>query len=569
MKTRPAVVVALLSGGLGSALAASPPVFSDATAETGIDSKFLPPTGVLLTPHLGGGGAGDFNGDGWQDLFVPSGGHKPDRLFINNGDGTFTDLAADWNVDVSHFGGGMAIGDYDNDGNLDIFLASHGGPDETATGVHKLYRNTGSSFEEVADAAGLNDTPALEPDGYGAAWGDYDLDGDLDLCLASWLDAAEGNRLFRNEGDGTFTDITAETLGSTLDGVNGFSPRFADMNGDRYPELLLVADFASSRYYVNDGAGGYQEYTAESGTGIDSNGMGTDVGDLNGDGLLDWYVTSIQTLEGFPWYTGNMLYINQGNHQFAEVSVETGTKDGGWGWATEIADFDNDGDLDIAENNGYPVPLWGSMPRRLWVNDGTGAFEEIAEEAGFADVDDGRGLLAIDHDNDGDLGLVSFAFKDPAVFYRNDTEGPDTNWLRVVLTNGGDPAIAPDGYGTRLEADVADKLLVRYVSPGATYISQSDLRVHFGLGEAEAVDELRVMWPDGRTTTFNDVAANAELQVNGCRADIDGDGRVNVFDAVAFQTGFMAQDPGLDMNGDGELSIEDWMLFVELLRTCG
>jgi len=565
-------VVRLVVPGVLAAATPSPavehPVFSDITAIAGVTTKHTPPANVQTSPMLSGGAAGDFNRDGWQDLFVVGGGGAADRLFINNGDGSFTDLAQDWNVAVKQIGGGIAVGDYDNDGWLDVFVASHGSPAGKATGVHRLYRNTGAGFEEVAEEAGVETTSLVFADGYGASWGDYDVDGDLDLFVCGWIYLNQGNRLFRNEGDGTFADVTAQAIDVNLELVHGFSPRFADMDGDRLPELLIAADFQTSRYYVNAGDGTFLDLTFESGTGLDSNGMGSALGDVNNDGLLDWYVTSIETDgPGGPIYSGNMLYLNQGRHAYAEESIQAGVNQGGWGWGADTADFDNDGDLDIVETNGWVDFQW-DRPRYLWSNNGDGTFTEVGEEAGIGVVDQGRGLLTLDCDNDGDLDLVTFAIAEPMAFYRNDTPREGANWLRVDLSNSGDPRVAPDGYGALVRVSVGEAILTRVVSPGSTYLSQSDLRVFFGLGEATSIDELRVMWPDGRDTVLEDVPANTTLAISGCRADVSGDGVVNIFDAVAFQLAFAAGEEVADFDEDGGLTILDFVEFVELLQVC-
>ncbi|MCZ6603017.1 MAG: VCBS repeat-containing protein, partial [Planctomycetota bacterium] len=226
----------------------------------------------------------------------------------------------------------------------------------------------------------------LESTGAGVALLDYDLDGDLDLCVVSYWGEHQGNRLFRNNGDETFTDVTDVALGMGVFEVWGFQPAFVDMNGDRYPELLISADYETSRYLVNNADGTFTDMTVASGTGLDDNGMGQAVGDFDNDGLLDWYVSSIHQLIPPPGHnSGNMLYVAQGSHCYVESSVATGTNDGGWGWGTVTVDLDNDTWLDIVEVKGRPAKggEWINEPGKLFHNDGDGTFTEMAAATGF------------------------------------------------------------------------------------------------------------------------------------------------------------------------------------------
>lgn len=546
-------------------VAGSDVVFAEETAASGLAGNHQPSTGLLVTGNIiasmiSGGVAGDFNNDGFQDVFFLGGGATQDRLYINNGDGTFTDQAAAWGVAVKHMGLAACAGDFDRDGLLDLFVTS-GGLDGTtpAPGKHRLYRNTGQgTFVNVASSANVASVSSTMCDGMGCAFGDYDLDGDLDLFVAGWVNASNGNRLLRNNGNGTFSNgNSASGILSSLAGVHGFAPRFVDMNGDRFPELLLTGDYHTSRYWVNNGNGTYTDSSASSGTCVDDNGMGSAVGDFDGDGRLDWFVASIAAppMPETPG-TGNMLYRNLGGNAFQEVSVASGVKDGNWGWGSSAVDLDNDGDLDLVQTNGWVTQaMFQNQPTRVWINDGTGTFTDVAATCGLWHTLQGRGLITFDADNDGDQDVLIFANQGPNRFYRNLLpHGADTHWLDVRLNTAGARRLAPRGVGTRITLLAGGKTQVRVIDGGCNYLGQNELQAHFGLGGTAQVDEVRVHWNNGTVTLLSGLAADQRIQISsGERCDLDGDGAVNGRDLGALLAAWGPIDPHqpVDLNADG------------------
>ena len=541
------------------------------------------------------GAVGDFNNDGFQDIFLPAGGYEADRLYINNGDGTFTDEAASWGVDALHIGAAVAVGDYDDDGWLDIFMSGFGTADGPVLGGHHLlYRNLeGTGFEEVGEAAGVSSGSPNCTDAFGAAFGDYDLDGDLDLCVAGWVDYEAGTRLFQNNGDGTFTDVTdsVPTLNDPKVLVRGFSPRFIDMNGDLWPELLLTCDFGDgapvpSRYFVNNGDGTFTDATDAdgSGLGLDQNGMGHDVADFDGDGLLDWFVTNIFDPEGkmHGWpsaRTGNKLYLNDGDDTFTEIAQGAGVDDGSWGWGTVAVDVDHDGDPDIVETNGFKGfgGMFNGIPLYLYLNDGTGMnFDSLDSGVhGLSHGGFGRGLCGFDYDNDGDQDILNVSWNSDVRVYRNNLisngEVPgDAGYLRVFVDTSDDPGcIAPNGIGTQFVA-TADNGLVQRVplDAGDNYLSQSELSAHFGLGDATEVTELLIEWPNGIVGLRKNIPVNDTITIRFCRGDWNGDGDQNILDLVAYSEDWIAQLPAADMDDNGVYNVLDFITWQAVYVKC-
>jgi hypothetical protein len=518
-----------------------------------------------------GGAAGDFDNDGDQDLFIVGGSGSTDRLYINDGSGNFTDQAASWGVARVHKGSGAAVGDYNNDGWLDLMVTSLGPADSYEYDWSVLYRNNGDgSFTDVTSTAGVGaGNNSFLADAMSPAFGDYDLDGDLDLAVAGWYG---GGSLYRNNGDGTFSDVTLTALDVDITGVSGlrgYAPRFVDMDGDRYPELLFVADFETSKYFVNNGDGTFMNLTPGNGTGTDTNGMGNTFGDYNGDGIFDWYVTSRIGVDGIPGpgASGNMLYMGTATpHVFTEESISRGVNHGYWGWGALSFDIDHDGDQDIFATNGMNNAGLDMTPSRMYQNDGTGQFIDIAAVCGMNDAGQGRGVIHADFDGDNDQDLVLLNSREKHVYYRNDLSGDDIGAITLWFDTSAVVGLAPNGFGTRVELNSAGGSQLRYMDGGSNYLSQSELSIHFGIGSDPSAD-LTIKWANGDITNLVGVTPGRyTITALTCPADLNGDGNLNFFDVSAFLSMYQKQHPQGDMNADGQFNFFDVSAFLVLYQ---
>lgn len=478
----------------------------------------------FLESYAQGVCVGDFDGDGRSDLFLTDS-YGPAHLLRAVGDGSFEDAGAAWQLNHETPSSGSAWFDADKDGDLDLYVLTYLGDRQY------FYRNEGDHFVEAAMSAGLDMSEAHALGSSGVAVGDVNLDGWPDLFVTGWRVHApdvEGstNRLFVNRGEsapGQFDEIS-ESAGldqagfATYEFTNlaiygGFSPAFVDLDGDDYPELIEVADYGGEQVFRNSGDLGFEDLTEAWGSGRTSNGMGLAVADLDGDADMDWFVTSIAPVSGscqnLPNQNlGNRLYLNDVAGPTAGVRVaddEAAIACSGWGWGAAIADVDNDGHPDIAATNGWfeasvPGNYYEQDVDRIWINPGqpTDGMPLCAEELGFDDAGQGRALVTLDLDGDGDLDFIESRAGDRPLVYRNDGGVESGASLRVRL-RGRDTMTS--GRGARIAVQISEggPWQVGEVGQASHLLGHSELVAHFGVGiGVESLHEVRVCWPVSR-----------------------------------------------------------------------
>jgi len=495
--------------------------FTNVTIQAGLDyvHGFLF-GGPASDPQLisGGVAAGDYDNDGWVDLYVVRGTIGPNLLFRNLGNGSFQEVGQSAGLALSGtIGSGPTFADFSGDGFLDLFIGG-----VFPTEVSFFLNNGDGTFSNITGAV-LG--TAVTGNTFSAAFGDYDMDGDLDLFMTHWGSGTvngTSQHLWRNNGDTTFTDVSiASGIASTYQGEPDFtfSPNFADINNDGYPDILLAGDFVTSQVFINQKNGTFVN-TTDSNVITDENGMGAGVGDYDNDGDLDWFVSSIydpnMVAEANWGISGNRLYRNNGDGTFDDVTVAAGLEHGFWGWGSCFSDFNNDGNLDLLHVNGFGFVEDGlaaeffADPTRLFISNGNGTFTERALELGLDDTGQGWGIVCFDYDKDGDIDIFIANNNQSPKLFRNDV-GNTNNFLSIKL-NGLSPN--REGVGSRGTITVNNQNQIRELRVGSNFVSQNPVRAHFGLGNAELVNQVQVDWADGETTVLQNVSSNQFLEID-------------------------------------------------------
>lgn len=493
----------------------------------------------------------DFDRDGWQDLYVTNSGEGTlNRLYRNQGDGTFLDVAESLGVaDVNQVGTGVSMGsiwgDYDNDGFEDLLVYKWG--------RQELFHNDGGKgFTRVTDKAGLPDWVNTGC----AIWVDYDRDGLIDLFLAGYWDekldlwhldttrmmpesfeyARNGGRkyLFRNKGDGTFEDVT-QSVG--IDSRRwALCVGAADLRGTGFPDLFVANDYGVSELFANQKGKQFTDIGRQTGIGVSpKSGMNVGFGDIFNQGRFSIYVTNISE-EGVLIQGNNLWVPKEGTSgdalQYENLASALGVEIGGWSFGAQFGDLNNDGNQDLVLANGYvsdaegtsywyefsmvagghssiisdaknwpPMKgksLSGRQRKRLWLNDGAGRFTEVAQAVGFTDVQDGRAIALVDLKNRGALDVIMATQRGRLLVYEN-TVAPENGWIGFDLrgTRSNRSAI---GAEVRLFWDGQQQL--QQVAGGIGYSAQNQRPLHFGLGKTARIEKAVIRWPSGQEQTI-------------------------------------------------------------------
>lgn len=510
--------------------------FEDVTDRVGLNFTRRPgDPEAFWQPDIHGSGVAifDYDGDKRLDLFLldfgPPGSGAGCRLFKNMPDGTFKDVTAGSGLGIDGFNTGVAAGDVNNDGWPDLVVTQHRGI--------RLFLNKGDgTFRDATEGSGL-----VNPNwGTSVSFLDYDQDGFLDLVVVNYLNDFANQRCYnpRNQRDycgprhfeGTVSKLF-HNLGPTAAGVTfkdvtiesglakaagpGLAVYCADFTGDGRPDVLIVNDNAANHLWVNQGGGKFAEEAFTRGIALDSMGqaqagMGAAVGDVDGDGLFDVYMTHLNTERNTLWVQGPK------RGYFQDKTADAGLLNSDWratGFGTLMADFDQDGWPDLAVANGgvmmggtTPNPAFGEHLQRyternqLFRNEGRGKFRDVSRlnPAFCGNPTVARSLAAGDLDGDGAVDLVVTTVGDKARVYRNVARSRG-HWLIVRAV---DPRLKRDAYGAELRLQVGDRTLLRIVNPSDSYQCSSDPRGHFGLGGADKFDAIHVLWPDGLSEVF-------------------------------------------------------------------
>ena len=489
------------------------PAFTNVNDASGIQD-----VAKIAQPFGYGASLADFDNDGDVDFFLATDSGIPDRLYENNGNGVFQDIATTVGLASLRPSNASLWIDYDGDHLLDLLVVGNClEPDCDAAIVARLYRQTATGeFIDSTASAGLTfgikydqgeANPLITVGGLSAA--DINNDGYLDILITVWKGK---NTLFLNNGDSSFTDITT-TSGLPITTDDNWQAIFHDFNTDGFLDIYFNMDFTANELWLNNGDNTFNDIASITNTDTAFNEMGMTLGDYDNDGDLDVYATNITTDGKFNVFLKN---VSQGNSLgFEEVAKSLGVSDNGWDWGTTFLDANNDGWLDLAATNGY---LSFTADRsRLWLNQNGESFSDISNSSNFNDDLFATTLLAFDMDRDGDLDLLQTLKENentaqPLVLYNNalNTSAATSNYLVVKPRMTGQNHFS---IGATLSIRIGELRMMRLITAGTSFYGQEPSEAFFGVADNAIIDELRVRWPDNTVTVLNDIPANQVLTV--------------------------------------------------------
>ncbi|MEM6319644.1 MAG: FG-GAP-like repeat-containing protein [Bacteroidota bacterium] len=445
----------------------------------------------------------DYDQDGDLDIFMVAYDGlergKPEtwsRLLENRGSGWFEDATAKAGFDKQYSSTqikdnklGAAWGDYDNDGFPDLLL--------THAGHIQLYHNEqDGTFEDVTETAQI--APCLPCVNTSGLWWDFDNDGDLDFYISDYRTA---NRLFQNQGDGTFQEVGVAM--KVDDARATWSSLAMDINQDGWQDLYVINDYGFSHFYLNQNGESFVEATSEYGLRNTGSGMGATVGDYNNDGFFDIYITNISEFQP------NKLFQGTQNHRFKEAQMAEGVGYANWAWGTQFFDADHDGDEDLLVVNGFESLTYSNKFFKNRHVEGKTGFEDISQRATLDGDAHGMAAEVFDYDEDGDLDILVANTNDSPSLYQNVGRAANTNWLQVKLEG---TSSNRNAFGAVVIATGDGQTIKRY-HHGAGIMGQSIKPVHFGLGAMKKIDTLTVIWPNQHTEYFYDIPANQTINI--------------------------------------------------------
>ena len=526
----------------------APVQFVDVAADVGVSLMNVSGDGeqqYLVDAFMGGAAFFDYDRDGDLDLYVLNGSRvngfpdrdHPQNALYRNENATFLNATEESGLGDTRWGMGCAVADYDNDGDADLYVTNYGN--------NALYENRGDgTFADLAQHAGVSGDGAFST---GCAFFDYDRDGDLDLYVANYIDfdyfmettperrhewrglavhfgpqgmRGEADVFYRNEGEGIFSEATTAAGLVDHDLLYGLGVVAGDYDNDGDADLYVANDTGPNYLYDNGGDGTFTDVAWMKGVAYGEGGepqgcMGIAFGDYDNDTYPDILVTNF-------WEETNTLYHNDEGQFFSDLTFDAGVGLESFqflAWGTEFFDYDNDGDKDLFVANGHVYPqvdranfgVRYAQTNQLFENVGRGSFAEVSRTsgAGLQIEKVSRGAAFGDYDADGDLDIFVLELNDRPTLLRND--GGDRNNYLIIRTEG--TQSNRDGIGTRIKIRCGDTTQVNEVRSGSSYLSQNDLRIHFGLGKCASVDRVDVFWPSGLVEHFENLSANRVLVI--------------------------------------------------------